>query len=787
MSPTKKRSNTDVLIYAPVDPVLRIPDLVINPEMLIERAVTRFEQFSNDRMEWLTKREEYYLGWDDYLTPTRKGPWDGASNVHLPLTEIQVNGLHARLMQAFFFIDPWFFVDPQEETDVERIHKIEQYMKYIVMRYANYHKGLYLSIDDWCWDIVTDGMGILSRDWKVLQRRAIVVEENEAFTAQKDELEFLLGNDVDADEFEQRAKALIRQPYMEKEIIRTVFNGPVVCAEDPAYILFKGDVVDSTDLDRHETVIKVCYFNREELIGFKQSEYMDEDSIDQVLSSPPDRKGMSSTHRTSSLEYVKDRMTGVVTQDSSVPSDVYEFLCVFDRVSLEVNQQRRNFSHADELVYFVHAPSKQLTRWTFLDRISASGKRPLHMAHLYRRPRRSIGRGLVETQLPMNETADILMNQGINAGMLANEPMFGYRGNSTFDPKVVRAEPGLGFKMDDPNNDLRFFSWNVNPSWAIPFQNMIQGFSQQLTSLGPLSFGGNVSGNRSNSQTQAILGETGVNLDVVLKRSKLPYAECMEGLYMDCAARMPNKLRVSCLGPDGEPLLDQEGAPMALNITKEEMRTRIHFGLYANSQNMNRAQQEAAAMKQAQFFLQPIALQTGVVTPKNVYYILMNVARTMGTQQIYRFLSKPRDGLAIPLQAELLMIMQGMEPQLTINDPDHASKLAFMEELSTSETAVQEAQFGSVHKDSMKILGKVIEKRRKMLEVQQAPTNLENPTGAQISPVAGPQGQAGMPMGQESGGANNFMGPQGGGGAGSEGGFDQGSMGGGMPPEIQNQ
>jgi hypothetical protein len=773
------------IIYAPVNPVLRIPNIVINPEMLVERAVTRFEQFSNDRMEWLSKREEYYLGWDDYLTPTRKGPWDGASNVHLPLTEIQINAMHARILQALFFIDPWFYVDPQEAADLQRIQKIEQYMKYIVMRYANHYKGIYSAIDDWAMDLCTDGMGILSRDWTIQQRRAVVVEENPDFIAQKEELEFLLGNEVEAKEFEERAKALIRQPYMEKAVIRTVFNGPTVVAEDPAYVLFKGDVVDSTDLNMHETVIKVCYFTREELIGFKQSEFMDEDSVDQILESPPNKKGSSSTHRNSSVEYAKDRMTGVVTQDSSVPSDQYEILCCYDRVSLEVNEKIRHRSHADELIYMVHAPSKTLARWTFLDRVSASGKRPLHMAHLYRRPRRSIGRGIVETQYPMNETADILMNQGINAGMLANEPMFGFRANSTFDPKVVRAEPGLGIKMDDPNNDMRFFHWNVNPTWSMPIMGMVQQFSSQLTSIGQLSLGGNVAGNRSNSMTQSILGETSVNLDVILKRVKQPYSELLEGLYADCSERMPNKLRVSCIGYDGEPMLDKDGNPYGIDISREEMRTRIHFGLYANSQNMNRAQQEAAALKQAQFFLQPIALQTGIVTPQNVYQILMHVARAMGTQQVYRFLTKPREGLAIPLQAEILMIMQGMEPQLSINDPEHQSKLEFMQQLLGSDKAQQEVQFGHVHKNAMQILEKVIAKRAKMLEMQNAPTNLQNPTGMQTSPQAGPQGQAGMPMAEgEPGGANNFGGPEGqGGGAPGGGEFDTGLMGGIQPPE----
>ena len=136
------------LSYSPVDPVYRIPGLNIKPELLIERAITKYEQFMADRQEWIDRRERWYMGWDDYHSPIRKGPWEGASNIHLPMTEIQVNAMHARLMQAFFFLDPWFYVDPQEELDTERIQKIELMMKYIVMRYANHHQGIYFAIED---------------------------------------------------------------------------------------------------------------------------------------------------------------------------------------------------------------------------------------------------------------------------------------------------------------------------------------------------------------------------------------------------------------------------------------------------------------------------------------------------------------------------------------------------------------------------------------------------------------------------------------------------------------
>lgn len=732
--------------FAPVDPVYRIPNLAINDELLVHRGLAKYDQFALDRVEWLSRREEYYLGWDDYQSPIRKGPWNNASNIHLPMTEIQANALHARIMQAFFFIEPWFYVDPQEELDYQRIQKIELMMKYIVMRYANYNEGIYSAIDDWVWDLVTEGMGILSRGWKIDQRRSLIVERNMDFQHQKIELQKLF-EQTEVSEFDDMVKNLIKQPYIEKEVIKTVFNGPIIRAEDPVYVLFKGDVVDCTNLNLHETVMKVCYFTRDELIGFKESEFFDEEVVDEVISRQPDRKGGTDhTTRNSRVEYAKDRLTGIRTINPNIVEEQYEFLCVWDRTPLEVNGARKNTRLADELVYYIPTQVRKLARWTFLDRVSPNGKRNLHMAHLYRRPRRSIGRGMVETQGPLNDSMDMLFNHSIDAGMLANMPMFAYRKNSTFDPQEMRIEAGLGFGCDDPNNDMRFFTWNINPGWSQPFQMFLQQFAQQLTSLGPLSMGQvgpNVGPLRSGAGAQALLAETGTNLDIIIKRAKLAYSDMLEGLYADCIERMPDKLKITSTGPEGDPLLDEEGNSVQVEVSQEELSARVHFGLYANSSNMNQSNREAVAMKTAQFLLQPIAIQSGNVQPENINEILNYVVQTMRAPKAYRFISKSPKQIPVPLHIELLMIMQGITPPVVLNDPEHEQKIKALQTVADSDKAAQEAKFGVVNPQAMTILMNVIQKHQKFLDTMNKPTDLQNPTGSTGSLGIGGGGMAG--------------------------------------------
>ena len=717
----------------PVSAVYRIPNQAVDSEMLVKEAIDDLGRFERDRVQWMKKREEYYLGWDDYTSSNLKGLWDGSANYHFPLTEIQTTAMHALVMQAIFFERPWFYVDPQEAVDVARIEKIEAYMKYVLMRYANNHKGIYLAIDDWAHDLTTEGVGILSRGWKIEQRRFYDIERDARFERQAADIVKLL-EDTPEEEFDRVTKELVRSPYKEVMKVRTVFNGPTLIAEDPIFVLFKGDVIDATDLDEHKSVIQVCHFDKNDLIRFKDSEYFDEDVVDQILEYGPDIKGSNST---SSLydrkRRAQDIQDGVNT--SPTDSDVYELIKVYKTIALN---SKDKYAYEDRLQYFVHPKSMTLPRWTYLDRISANGKIPLHMAHLFRRPRRSMGRGMVQTMSPLNDGIDILLNQSIDAGILASNPMFAYKGDSTFDPGEIRTEPGLGIKTDDPNSDLRFFQWSVNPNWSSGIQGTLVNMAQQLTGIGPSQLGqvgGRVGPLRSTSGVNALDRNASVIHDVPIKRVNLAMSDVFEGMYADCYERMPEKLTVTILGSEGEPLTGKDGRIMKKDISKEELTKRVHFGLYANSKTMNRQAKLEDAAAIAQFSFQKAPIEWGLIGPQEGYEILMNYHRAMGTARPGSMVSKPQNARALPLAMELAMIMQGQMPPIAHNDPEHQTKIDKLSPLVDSDQATLEAQHGMVAPNAMDVLKAVIDEHERYLAMLERPSNVTNPYGSNQSPT----------------------------------------------------
>lgn len=727
---------------SPVDPILRIPNEAINDTEFVQRTVLKYNQFSLDRIEWMRRREKYYLGWDDYTSPVRKGLWEGSSNLHLPMTEEKCTVMHALIMQAMFFNYPWFYIDPQEDVDIHRLQKAERFMKYVLERYCNYNKGIYTAMDDWAWDLVTGGIGILSRSWRNEQRRVVTVEENASFKRQRIDLQMML-EDTEEKEFSKLAEQIIKQPYIEKAIIKTVFNGPMVIAEDPKYVLFKGEVVDCTDLNEHETVIKVCYFTRAQLLSFKESEYFDEKVVDEVLSSPPDlRYDKDSQFGLTQVRRAQDIQTGVNTISPNAHEDTWEFLCTYDSYPISGKSPS---AYPDKIQGYIHARTRNLARWTYLDRISTNGKIPLHMAHLFRRPRRSTGRGMVETMWGLNDAQDILVNQQIDAGMLANNPMFAYNGNGTFDPEEIRVEPGIGIKADDPNNDIRFFTWNVNPNWSLSTQNTISSYADKLTSLGPNQtgqVGSNVGPLRSNAGLRSLNQMAGTQQNVLIKRAANCITELFEGIYSDCCEMMPPKMKISVTGPEGVPVYDDMGVPMYEEISKQELSMRLHFGIYANPMNMDTEQRKQNAAAIAQFSFQRLPLETGVITPDNVYNILSNMHQAMGTMHSERFLTKPKTYQPETIEWEMKKIMQGIMPMVLPNDPGHEAKLEILRPLLDSDTAQLEASNGVIAKNAPQVLKAVIALHEKYAAMMEKPSNVENPFGSNQSPTLGLQDQA---------------------------------------------
>src|SRR5262245_58941793 len=115
----------------PVELVDRIPDETVDLKKLAMFCHTQLAAIETDRSTWLARREIYLNDIDNFVQASEEDlRFEGAAQLHVPVTLEKIRATHARLFQALFAVQPPFYVEPQEKLDVVRIQKITQLMKW---------------------------------------------------------------------------------------------------------------------------------------------------------------------------------------------------------------------------------------------------------------------------------------------------------------------------------------------------------------------------------------------------------------------------------------------------------------------------------------------------------------------------------------------------------------------------------------------------------------------------------------------------------------------------------
>jgi hypothetical protein len=720
-------------IYRPVDPVLRIPRQKADLKYLANRAMGFFEIFSSQRIEWLEMYQEWYLGWDDYISPISKGLFNGSSNFHIPLIEKQVNAMHALIIASIFFTDPPLYIAPQEDFDEHRLKETENFMKYVLGKYCNRYQGIFNAIDSFALNLTTIGTGILERSWETQYEEVTEVVPSEEYmniTSILDATE----DDLTSKEIKDLHDQLRKLPYEEVLRIRKVFDGPMLKSLKPENVLFKGECWDEMSLDEHECVQKVEYLTASQVIAMADSGFFDPESAERILEGGT-RSQAQTMHgaRTSTLRNYADKASGLNTTVNET-SKYYEFLVCYDKTSPD----GKNTQHPSRLQYYVETATWEVPRWTYLDRISANRRIPLHMCHLYKRPNRTMGRGIVESLNSMSKMTDMLVNATVNNGILTSTPGGFYRKTGTMDPEEIVIEPGVFTGLED-TSDVREFKFSNNTGWANSFISLILQQTEEQTGIGPNTFGqvgDNVGPLRSTSGVDRMTQMRDMLHNPIYKRLNACLGPAFEGLYLDTYERMPESLRITVTGLSGSPVFDAEGNIIRAEIKKSDIIKRINIGMYATASTLNKDQMYKAMMSYFQFLNTQAMMMTGVNRPENLYQQALALAGILNIPMPERFQSAPAK-VAVDVASELFMTIQGIPVEVVLND-DHESKMEAISKIVDQINAGETTAFGQqIHPNSLELLNDLYRRHEKMAIAIKKQSAQQNSLGLQNSPTAG--------------------------------------------------
>jgi hypothetical protein len=703
-------------------------------EMKITQKVdTLWHQGNASRSAWFQRQSAYLSSWDEHLIESTDGPFDGSSKLHIPMPFIVVKTMHARFMQALWG-DPPCYTKARNEASQDQVATVQDTLKYYLSRGANYNKGVCRVVDQWIWDWISRGSGILKLRWDVTYTRFMDVRT----VTKKGPPKFQVVNGKEME---------IPNPIQkEEEFANTLktFDGPVFDLVDLEDIRIIGG---NGDPDLADAVMQKQSLTASEMWMLADRKVFDMEGVEDVIKSGADKNESSSTGSTLKTQKALNAGRSAATPEEELNRyDIIEAYLKIDVDGSGINS---------DVVVWIHARTRTLLRATYLHRIMKSGERPYAKADFILRPGQEFGMGMPELLYPLSKELDAMHNMRIDFGLITNMPIGFYRATSGIDPKTIKMEPGMLIPVDNPQTDIFYPNMGNRTTFGMQEEAAIQTMIERLTSISDINLGviGAQGATRTATGSKMLNNEMSSNLDVYLRRLGEGWTKALSCCLHLLQDRIPVGLSYRITAEDGKDY-------WKTIKTAKEIAGDYDIEVSSNSATSNPGMAVDQANQIVQATSNPLDIQLGVTTPAQRYEALKNWYQAMGVKDYGRYIQKPQgyERQYTP-EEEANRILRGIEVPV---DPagDHQGFIDFWDmhkdddQLLGHYSPEQAMLLESQSRKHQQMLQSLQQQAAQQANVQQMQANAQ--MGSQQAPVAGPpspaQAGGGMPGGPAPGG-----------------------------------
>ena len=579
-------------------------------------AVEIWEAANADRQDWLTRRHDLLSEYDEFINPIRDSSQEWASNIHLPVALTICKTYHARMFAALIGIDPPFTVKARQAANQDRSMLIQELMRYTISSWINHNQGIEEVVDNWLWQWVTQGVGILKLRWAREYSRYIdVVTIQEPGPAQ-----FVIDPNTGQE-------VVVRPPVdkeIEKEVTKTCFDGPVmefVPAEDLVIVGGSGDPQNA------DHVFHSSYMTASELWSLADQKVFRKDIVEDVIESGEDYIGGQAN---SDIKMKQAAQAGVSGPDKEFDLKRYHILeC---HMKIDVDGSGIN----SDIIMWVHKDSRKILRATYLYRVQQQGLRPFFKIDFHKRQGQTYGVGLIELLYSLTTELDAMTNMKIDFGLLSSMPFGYYRASASMEAEKIPIEPGSMIPLDNPQTDVYFPQLGNRSVFTAQEEAQLYQQIERFTSISDMSLGiiGAQGATRTATGARALLGESNANLDIFLRRMNRGWKRALIYLFQMLQQKIQPGFQFRILGDDGNMYWEQIKDP-------KELQGMYDFELEPNSANSNKTIQIEQANAILQTIANPLFMQMGIVSQENIYQSLKYKFQVEGVRDFSRFLTKP--------------------------------------------------------------------------------------------------------------------------------------------------
>ena len=677
-------------------------------QILIKKKVGQkvsemWSQGNAERTTWLNRQQVYLRDIDEFLESSAEGAFAGSSTLHLPISLTIAKGMHARFVRAMLGIEPYFNTKARREDSIKAAEAVQSLMHYALKDWVNNHDGIADIIDAWLWQWITVGSGILKWRWE------------EDWTSWWD---VKYDGEVEREEY----------------VTKRTFQGPKCEVKKHEDVLIIGGEGDPNKAD---AVLDRYWVNASDLWTAVDRAIFDEKAIRKIIKGGNDRIQGSVS---SDIKEQRARQGGMNSAQKEKELDSYEIVEAY--LKMDVDGSGIN----SDVVVWVHLRTNEIVRATYLRRINKAGKLPYQKIDFHRRSGSDYGIGLVEMLYPLAKEMDAIHNIHVDNNLLATMPFFFYRPSSNMPEQDLELEPGLGIPLDNPQTDVHIPNLGNRLAFGVQQEQSIQNLVERLTGINDMSLGvlsGAQGATRTATGARALLSEQSTSLDVFLRRMHRGWRQALEYLLNMLQQRIPDGFSFRVTGEDGN---DYWGEVKG----KDDIAGNLEFELNPNSESSNPDIQKEVASEVLQLTLNPLLIQTQVVSTGNIWEAVKNYLKSRGVKDFAKFVTKPPNYQhTLTPQDEANRILRGQEVPVT-PEMDHQGFIAYFAMVMKSDEIL-----GQFSEDKAIALAKQAEQHKQMMKaLQNAQAQTQNVQQTEINARGGGGNQAPV-------GANVFGGGQG--------------------------
>jgi hypothetical protein len=710
----------------------------IDKESLSQHVMGLVKKHEEDHHDYYTQREDWLACYRDLQFQRRQGPFENASDIHIPLSMIYGKATHARLWQIFGQQMNFFAVEALTESFLDREDTVRKFMNWTLTKWSNRGNGVKDVFDSWLDDIVVQGSGVVKLLWDKYNisymdvvEEAEIVEETEfnPETFSSDIIEKVKFKEVEKERNETKQAPKIARVMIEDFFIPPGFE----------------------NVNDAPWVAQRVFMTDEDMKIRAQNGKFDSEVVEEVIDQRTTRFNYTSTTR-SDLKSVAADLEGVRTKSSaedavSFQNENHAVIEWYGKAYVTKKVDDEVINDIDELpkeiVMWVHEQTGKVLGWTYLHRISPSGRRPFYKADFIRSKYRSYGTGVAELLFSINNHIDAVHNLKLDNGILASTQFGFYRAGSTIKPDTIRIQPGELRPLEDVN-DVKFVQFPYLGSFGQAEEGVLTSYAERMLAIGDIQLGqtqGVAGAVRNATGANLISRESQIQLNIHFDRLARVLNIMLRDLFIMCRERMPAALVYRVTGENGQPVFGK--------VNREDLKGDWDFDISVDLLAASESEKQQRATLLVQTLLNPALMQSGVVSQDNVYNIIRNLIKTQGIKRIDDFISKPQGytGPKLTTNERIFRIVTGninnplIEKTVRL-DEDHNAALEDLQRFMDSE------MFGLLVEDEQKAAFRNLMSEHARMGAAQGGNTMPNRSGVQI-PTQGLQPLEAMQAGEQ--------------------------------------